>query len=84
MELGRSTEKSTLGSDKGSDTTKRDDLEKLETTKEGEILTRDAAAAKKEWIKNNPASPRNWPMWKKCKSLLWCCCVVASITHLRL
>lgn len=43
--------------------TQNDDLEKRESSPEGE--TQDAQAAKKEWIKHDPKSPRNWPTWRK-------------------
>lgn len=61
-----SVEKSAPDDDKGSETMKNDDLEKFQTTKEGEILTQNAEAAKRNWIRTAPESPRNWPLWQKC------------------
>ena len=51
--------------DKGSETMKNDDLERLQTTKEGEMMTQNAEAAKRDWIRTAPESPRNWPLWRK-------------------
>jgi len=59
----------TDGDDKRPDSAKNGDLEKLETTQEGEVLAQNADAAKREWIKTAPQSPRNWPLWRKCKLL---------------
>ena len=47
------------------ETKKTDDLERLPTTKEGEMLTQNAEAAKRDWIRTAPESPRNWPLWRK-------------------
>lgn len=58
-------EKTARDADKGSETTKNGDLERLQTTKEGELLAQNAEAAKREWIKTAPESPRNWPLWRK-------------------
>jgi hypothetical protein len=69
LEQGEYAEKSTHGDDKSSESTKDGDLEKLETTQEGEISTQNADAAKREWIRTAPQSPRNWPLWRKCKLL---------------
>jgi hypothetical protein len=62
-------ENDTQGDDKRSESAKDGDLEKLETTQEGEVLAQNADAAKREWIKTAPQSPRNWPLWRKCKPL---------------
>jgi hypothetical protein len=62
-------ENDTHGDDKRSESAKDGDLEKLETTQEGEVLAQNADAAKREWIKTAPQSPRNWPLWRKCKPL---------------
>jgi MFS family permease len=52
--------------DKGSNKTDVDnDVEKQETTKEGETSTHSPEAVKREWIRTNPRSPRNWPLWRK-------------------
>ena len=72
-ELGQ---KSIHGDDDGTKMTRDGDLERSETPKEGEMLSADAEAAKREWIRTNKASPRNWPLWRKCKLLSplcnWC------------
>ena len=65
LEHAGSAEKSLQDVDKGSEETKNDDLERLQTTKEGEMLTQDAAAAKRAWVKAAPECPRNWPLWRK-------------------
>ena len=69
LEQGKYAEKSTYGDEKRSESTKIGDLEKLETTQEGEISTQNADATKREWIRTAPQSPRNWPLWRKCKFL---------------
>lgn len=74
QEQSECDERSARSDGKGSNTTKDGDLEKLETTKEGEILTQNAEAARREWIKTARASPRNWPTWKKCES--FCSCAI--------
>ena len=61
--------KETHGDDKRPESARNGDLEKLETTHEGEVLAQNADAAKREWIKTAPQSPRNWPLWRKCKLL---------------
>ena len=48
-----------------SKTEKGDELENAQSAKEGEMQTKDAEAAKREWIKTAPESPRNWPLWRK-------------------
>ena len=60
-----SAENTNHDNDKGSEETKKDDLERLQITKEGEMQTHDAEAAKREWIKRSPESPRNWPLLLK-------------------
>lgn len=64
-EHAKSTREATRDNGRDSKTTKNDDLERLQSTKEGELLTQDAEAAKRDWIKNAPESPRNWPLWRK-------------------
>ena len=60
-----SAENTIRDNDKSSEEMKNDDLERLQTTKEGEMQTQNAAAARREWIKTAPESPRNWPLRRK-------------------
>ncbi|KAL8688999.1 MAG: hypothetical protein Q9218_005223 [Villophora microphyllina] len=60
-----SAEKVAGNHDEGLGTTGNGNLERLQTAQEGEMLTQDAEAAKREWIKTAPESPRNWPLWRK-------------------
>ena len=60
-----STAKSSRDMNGATKTGKDEDLERLETTKEGEIQTQSPEAAKRHWIKTAPESPRNWPLWRK-------------------
>jgi len=68
-ELGHAEpdEKDTRVNDESAKAVKDGDLEKQETMKEGEVATEDAEAARREWIRTAPESPRNWPLWKKCE-----------------
>lgn len=51
------------------ESSKIEDIEGLseshETTGESDLRANDDFAAKREWIKNAPESPRNWPAWRK-------------------
>lgn len=39
------------------------DLEEADTKREGDVEKVDADSARREWIKHDPESPRNWPVW---------------------
>ncbi|KAK5026358.1 hypothetical protein LTR13_009972 [Exophiala sideris] len=66
-ELGHAEpdEKSTHSNDERAKAVKDGDLERQETMKEGEVATQAAEAARHEWIRTAPESPRNWPLWRK-------------------
>ena len=65
LEHAGSAEKTAPDIVQGAEKTENGDLERLQTTKEGEMLTQDANTKKREWIKAAPESPRNWPLWRK-------------------
>ena len=60
--------KSTRSNEESAKAVKDGDLEKQETMKEGEVASEVADAARLEWIRSAPESPRNWPLWRKCES----------------
>lgn len=60
--------KSIPGNNESAQVGKDRDLERQATMKEGDVVE-DPDAARLEWIRTAPESPRNWAPWRKCEQV---------------